>query len=211
MTITQQTQRLQIAAWGLAVLTSALALIIWGQLKNWNFGSLSAYDIFPLLGLIAFGLMWGHYVVAVLRLQLGLPASASKQYFEITSLVVLVCILLHPGLLIAQLWSDGFGLPPDSYLENYVAPSLKWAALLGTLSLIVFLLFELRHWFSQRPWWKYVGYINDVAMIAILVHGFRLGTHLQSGWFRTVWILYAITLFACIGILYGRKHKRSPS
>lgn len=209
MTPRQKTQWLQIISWGLAALTSILAITIWGQLKNWNFTGLSAYDLFPLLGLIAFGLMWGHYVVAVVRLQLDLPASISSHYFEFTSLVVLVCILLHPGLLIAQLWSDGFGLPPNSYLEHYVAPGLKWAALLGSLSLIVFLLFELRHWFSKKSWWKYVGHLNDIAMIAILIHGFRLGTHLQSGWFRTVWLLYALTLFVCLGILYGRKYKRN--
>lgn len=211
MTAEQRTMRLQIAAWGLAALTTILSLLIWGQLLDWNFSNLSAYGVFPVLGLIAFGLMWGHYAVAVYRQQLRLPKSSTKQYFEVTSLIVLACILLHPGLLIFQLWNDGFGLPPGSYLEHYVAPSLKWAALLGSLSLIIFLSFELRHWFSKASWWRYIGYLNDIAMIAILIHGFRLGTHLQSGWFRAVWIGYTITLLAFIGILYSGKYKRAPS
>ncbi len=204
-------QQLQVAAWGLAVFTTTLSLFVWGQLLDWEFAGLSAYDIFPVLGLIAFGLMWGHYVVAALRQHWGLAPEVSKRYFDSTSIVVLALILLHPGLLILQLWNDGFGLPPGSYLEHYVGPGLKWAALLGSLSLIIFLLFELRHWFSKKPWWRFVGLASDVAMIAILIHGFRLGTHLQSGWFRTVWIIYAITLLAVMGILYRDKFMKGES
>lgn len=207
MDAAQRTKKLQIAAWGLAGFTTILSFLIWGQLRQWQLSSLSSYDVFPILGLTAFGLMWGHYVVAVLRQYLGLPKESTKQYFEITSILVLVCILLHPGLLILQLWNDGFGFPPDSYLEHYVAPGLEWAAFLGTLGLITFLFYELRHWFSEKSWWRYIQYVNDIAMVAIIIHGFRLGFHLQSGWFRGVWAIYAVTLVACIAILYDRKHK----
>lgn len=207
MTHEQRTLRLQYVAWGLAAATTLLSVVVWGQLRQWTFTDLTAYDVFPVLGLVAFGLMWGHYVIAVIRSHYRLPESATNQYFEVTSLIVLACILLHPGLLIFQLWNDGFGLPPGSYLEHYVAPGLKWAALLGSLSLIAFLLFELRHWFSKASWWRYIGYVNDIAMIAILIHGFQLGSHLQSGWFRGVWMFYTLTLLACIAILYSRKRK----
>lgn len=199
-------RHLQATSWVLAGITTAISLIIWGQYLDWDLSGLSNYDIFPVLGLIAFGLMWGHYIVAALRKLSGHESSVTRQYFESTSVLVLALIFLHPGLLIAQLWKDGFGLPPDSYLDNYVAPGLAWAALLGTLSLVVFLLFELRHWFAGKSWWRFVGYASDVAMIAIIVHGFRLGTHLQDSWFQAVWLLYAFTLLICFGILY--RHKR---
>ncbi len=193
---------LQIIAWGLGIITTTLSFVVWAQYLDWNFSRLGAYRLFPLFGLVAFGLMWGHYIVAALRGLSGLPSAVSARYFELTSIVVLVLILMHPGLLIVQLWSDGFGLPPDSYLENYVAPSLAWAAMLGTLSLIVFLLFELRHWFSDKSWWKFIGYASDVAMFAIIIHGFQLGTHLQSGWFQTIWIFYTISLLTSIAVIY---------
>ena len=32
---------------------------------------------------------------------------------------------------------------------------------------------------------------SDVAMLAIVYHGFRLGSDLQSGWFVYVWWFYA--------------------
>lgn len=190
--------------WLLAAAATAVSVVAWGQGLDWNFERMSAYKLFPLFGLLAFGLMWGHYVVAALRKLLGYPKQVSKLYFEATSAVVLVCILLHPGLLIIQLWSDGLGLPPGSYLEHYVAPGLKWAVALGSISFLVFLAFELHRWYSEKPWWRFVQYACDVAMILILIHGFRLGGELQSGWFRAVWAFYAITLLASLGIIYIR-------
>lgn len=196
-------------AWGLVALTTILSVVIWGQNINWNLARASNYKLFPLFGLLAFGLMWGHYVVAAARVSSGLSSATTEKYFEITSFMVLVLILSHPGLLVLSLWRDGFGLPPASYLENYVRPGLKWAALLGSLSLLIFLFYELRRVFRQRPWWKYVQYASDVAMLAILVHGFKLGSHVRSGWFQTVWVLYGLSLLACLGIIYkGRKNLR---
>jgi len=191
--------------WGTSLLAVALSVIIWGQGLDWNFSRLTAYRWFPLFGLTAFGLMWSHYITAALRLWSDLDKSVTKDFFDSTSMIVLVLILMHPGLLIFQLWSDGFGLPPNSYFENYVAPSLKWTAFLGTLSLIVFLAYELRHWFQSKPWWKYLQYASDAAMLAIVVHGFRLGTHLQTGWFRAVWVLYALTLVASMVVIHLNK------
>lgn len=188
--------------WGSVVLVTVISLLIWGQGLGWQFDNLTIYRLFPVLGLLAFGLMWSHYIVAALRRLAGFEKQVTKGYFSSTSLVVLALILLHPGLLILQLWRDGFGLPPNSYLEHYVAPTLEWAALLGSVSLLVFLLFELHRWFADRPWWKYIGYASDVAMIAILIHGFRLGQHLQAGWFQVVWLLYALSFAASLIILH---------
>jgi hypothetical protein len=194
-------------AWLISGLTLILALLVWAQTLRWNFGSLSAYSIFPLLGLVAFGLMWSHYIMSALRRRFGLNKAVLEQYFEVTSAVVLAAILLHPGLLIFQLWRDGFGVPPSSYLENYVAPAMQWAVLLGSIALVIFLLFELRRKFSDRGWWKYVLYAQDVAIIAVFVHGLQLGRHLQSGWFRGVWVFYGISLAIALVYMYGNRLK----
>lgn len=191
---------MQNAAWGLSVLTISLAVLVWGQSFRWNFERLSLYGLFPLLGLVAFSLMWGHYIMSAVRQYLKLDKAVLAKYFTLTSAVVLVAILLHPGLLIYQLWRDGFGLPPGSYLNNYVAPSLAWATILGWIALIIFLLYEFRRRFSDRPWWKYALYANDLAIIAIFIHGLRLGRHLQAGWFRGMWFFYGMTLL--IALIY---------
>ncbi len=193
------------AAWTLAAVTTLLAVVVWGESLEWQLSGLSTYQIFPVLGLVAFGLMWGHYIVAALRLYLKLDRGVTAQYFHLTSLVVLAAILLHPGLLIWQLARDGLGLPPGSYYRLY-----GWLSLLGSVSLCIFLAFELRRKFGSRSWWKYVDRLNDLAMLAIYYHGFRLGTHTQLGWFVYVWYIYGLTLAVALGYIYYYKFKILP-
>lgn len=197
---------ISLIAWSLAASVCLLAFIVWGQSYNWKFDALDAYQAFPLLGLLAFSLMWSHYISGALRTYFKLPSISLKNYFESTSLVVLALILMHPGLLILQRFLDGYGLPPGSY-ASYVAPGLGWVTLLGTASLMAFLLFELRRFFGTRSWWKYVLYLNDIAMVAIFYHGLQLGSQLQIGWYRTVWYIYGIALVAAILYSYMNSYK----
>lgn len=203
--------KLNAFAWGLSVLVCGLAVAAWGQSLGWQFAGLSAYQLFPVLGLLAFSLMWAHYAVAAVRLWRGADRSATREYFDATSLMVLVFLALHPGLLVFQLWRDNHGLPPMSYMR-FVGPSMAWLALLGTASLLVFLAYELRHWYGQRPWWRYVVYASDAAMLAAFYHGLRLGGNLQRGWYHYVWLLYGITLVAALAYIQVlHRPKRADS
>ncbi|HSX44971.1 MAG TPA: hypothetical protein VLF39_02570 [Candidatus Saccharimonadales bacterium] len=199
--------KLNISAWLLSLITVGVAVVAWGQSLLWNYKLLSIFTIFPLLGLTAFSLMWCHYIVAASRQLLGVEKSAVHKYFEVTSLIVLLLILLHPGLLWYQLWRSGFGLPPESYLYHYVAPSLRWAAILGTLSWFVFLAYEFRRKYEKTTWWPYIAYSSDVAMVAILIHSLKLGTQLNSTWLRQVWYFYGVTFAGCLAYKYTRKQQ----
>jgi hypothetical protein len=198
-------QDLRFVAWGLSLVVCLVAFVAWGASLHWQLGRVSSYKLFPLFGLLAFNLMWSHYIVSVIRQHHRIDRAATAKYFSVTSFVVLLCICLHPGLLIFQLWRDGFGLPPSSYLNNYVSPDLKWAALLGSVSFLVFIAYELHRWFSSRPWWKFVGYGSDAAMLAIIVHSLALGSNLQQGWLRPVWYFYAVTYLASLTYIHTRK------
>lgn len=198
--------RLNEKAWILGGIVSLIAFMNWGQGIDWQFSTITAYSLFPLFGLLAFSLMWTHYIVGALRRKMAVDKSVVKDYFAITGWVVLLLICLHPGLLWFQLWRDGFGFPPSSYLNNYVAPTLKWAAMLGTASLLMFLAFEFKRWFSKKKWWVVIEYANVAAMFAILVHGLKLGTNLQTGPLRGVWIFYGVTLVISLVYIYGGKH-----
>jgi len=192
----------RIAPWALTGIVSFLAIWVWGQSFDWQFSEITVYQWFPVLGLLAFSIMWSHYVVGSVQHSFlkGIPLAP---YFRYTSYAVLVAILLHPGLLIYQRFRDGFGLPPHSY-ETYVAPSMAWLTLLGSVSLLVFLAFELHRWYGQKPWWRYVLMAGDVAMLAIFYHGLRLGHQLQVDWYRIVWIFYGIVLVIILGQKYAQ-------
>lgn len=191
-------------AWSLSVIVTAIATYAWGDFINWRFNS--SYRLFPLFGLLAFSIMWSHYIAVALRIRYKPEKGNLKKYFSYTSKAVLVFILLHPGLLIWQLWRDGLGLPPKSFLENYVNPSMKGAVILGTISFFVFLSFELHRVYGRRSWWKYVQYGSDVAMVMVFIHGLRLGS-LMNGWFRYVWYFYGITYLTALLYTYIQKAK----
>lgn len=197
-------RRLQIFAWSLTTLVSVLAIVAWGQGNSWQLASLTIYQIFPLLGLLAFSIMWSHYVAAVTRLHFKIDRAVLSRYFEATSLAVLGAILLHPSLLAWESWRSGFGLPPKSSLE-YVAPDMRLYVVLGMTGLVIFLAYEFRRKFGDRSWWKYVASASDVAMILIFIHSIQLGSHLQTGWFRAIWYFYGLTLLGCLGYIYYQK------
>lgn len=195
---------LRLLAWGTSLLATGVAVIAWGQSLAWDFSFLSLYMLFPLFGLIAFGLMWSHYVTAALRQYAGLGKEVVQNYFEATSAVVLAAILLHPGLLGYQLWRDGQGLPPGSEL-NYLPNSKDFYVLLGMFSLFVFLVYEFRRAFDQKVWWKYIQYLSDIAIILVYIHAMNVGSRLQIGWFRAIWLFYGVTLVIALGYMYYCK------
>ncbi|MDB5163601.1 MAG: hypothetical protein JWS12_218 [Candidatus Saccharibacteria bacterium] len=195
-------RQLQTFAWALSGLVALLAVLAWGQGYSWQVSN--SYQLFPLLGLLAFSLMWSHYMAAALRTRFKLDKAVLHSYFEVTSYVVLVAILLHPGLLAYQLWRDGLGLPPASEL-HYVRQSWQWGVLLGMTALVVFLAYELHRWFDNRGWWRYVQYASDAAMVAIFIHALRLGTQLRMGWFKWIWWFYGVSLLATLIYTYAQK------
>ena len=195
--------------WFLSGIVALVAIYVWGHSFAWNLGAINSYQFFPVLGLIAYSLMWSHYMIGFLKGNL-LKDLDLVRYFRYTGYGALAAIVLHPSILVYQRFRDGYGLPPHSY-ETYVAPGMAWITLLGTAGLLAFLAFELRRWYGKRPWWKYVISAGDIAMLAIFYHGLRLGSQLQGGWFQFVWWFYGITLVAVLVrkyvlLLTGKGH-----
>lgn len=188
---------LQWFAWLLAIVSVGVAVFVWyGQ----RFGKepLSLLDIFPVLGLTAFSLMWTHYIVGAVRRLLRQDKTVIKSYMAVTSWLVLVLILLHPGLLWYQLWQSGLGLPPSSYLHAYPGTPAHIAMMLGSIALVTFLAFECKRAFGTKKWWKYVEFAQIIAMFAIFYHGLKLGGELQVSWFRMLWLFYGVSLVGAV-------------
>ncbi|MBC7512061.1 hypothetical protein H7142_00155 [Candidatus Saccharibacteria bacterium] len=184
--------------WTLGVTAVVLPTIAW--LSRNSLSELTLYSIFPPLGIIAFGLMWTHFVMGALRRYSGSTSSPHWLYMNISMGLVLSLIVLHPGLLWVALYLDGFGLPPQSHLEAYSTQILF--VTLGTIGLLIFLSYEFKRFFGQRSWWKYIEWLQILGMGAIFVHAIGLGGELQLSWFMVVWIFYGLTLAA--SFVYSR-------
>jgi hypothetical protein len=195
-----------LAAWLLSGLVTVAAVAAWGQGLRWHFSGLSTYRIFPLFGLLAFSLIWSMYVVSFSRRLWNLKVGL-KTYYKVLRLIVITVIFFHPVLLWWQLWRDGFGLPPESYLKHYVAAGLGWVAVLGTVSWFIFLTYDLGQKFKNRPWWKYIEFLGDCAMVAVFYHSLRLGTNLQHSWLKGLWYFYGLVLAVVLFDVYKRKLK----
>lgn len=199
-------KQFDVIAWVIALGALFTVFAAWAQHHSWHFVGLGSYDIFPLFGLVAFSLMWGHYMVGGLRAAFDLEdRKLNKWYFKLTAAVVFGALLLHPSLLIWQLWRDGLGLPPESYIKNYVAPGLAWAAYLGTVSWLAFMAFELRRWYGKKKWWKYVLYANDLAIWGIFVHALKLGRDVAAPWLLYVWWVFGVSLALSFIAIYYKK------
>lgn len=173
--------------WVLGTAVALVSVLAWWQTG----GGAGGYNIFPLLGLIAFGLMWTHFISGAVKRYFNLKASSSS-YASVTMGIVLVLILLHPGILWYELFRNGLGLPPLSVYAAYPAQML--AVSLGSVGLAIFLAYEAKRFFGSKSWWKYIEWLQVVGMIAIFVHALNLGGALSLPWFRVLWYFYGITL-----------------
>ena len=156
---------------------------------GWQFNDITAYQLFPLFGLVAFSLMWAHYAIHFIG---GfIKSKISDNYLGPTRYIVFFSLLMHPGILAWQEWRDGLGLPPLSWI-NIVDGGLRWAVIIGITAWLAFLAFELHRWFRNKPWFKWIVIANFVAMILIIFHAVFLTE--PSGWLLWLWYFYGTTM-----------------
>lgn len=191
-------------SWLVVTGSIALVTIAWGNNVSWNITSLSAYQWFPLLGLIAWVTMAEHYYLGTIRI-LNPELKKPKYFKEITGAIVLASLILHPGILAYAQNKNGQGLPPNSFV-NYVGEGLKLAVFLGTISLLIFLSFEFFDRMKNNAFikkhWIWVSISQSIAMTLIWVHAMRLGGVTGEGWFKFVWIFYGFSLIPCFYIIH---------
>lgn len=208
--ITQQ--QFDIVSWALVIASIGLVTFAWGNIVNWDISGLSAYQWFPLFGMVAWTVMATHYYLGATRiLQPGITRPA---YFkQITGYVVLGALLLHPGILAIAQFKNGEGLPPSSYL-SYVGDSMKLAVMLGSVSLLTFLSFELFERVKENKtvsrYWKYISLAQVLAMTMIWFHAVKLGSHVSSGWVYWMWVVYGLALLPSFYVVLKQDFKQPP-
>ncbi len=197
-------KKFQTIEWAVGAGVSLIIITAWAFGREILDGGLTAYDIFPLFGLLAFGLMWSHYILGSIRRTMGLKQQDSSLYWKISTGLVLFSLIAHPLLLNTALINDGLGLPPASYEAAYGSKAI--ILILGSAALVVFLAFELHRWFRNKPWWKYIDGAQIFAMAAIFLHALVLGRELTMFWFTTIWWAMGMSLVA--SIVYNRLYDR---
>ena len=172
------------------------------RIKNlqWSFSiDTLSLNVFPLFGLAAFALLWLHSISGVFEEWLRNYINFDR-FVHITSILILISIILHPFLLLVAL---------DFSIKNvflYYTAKYIWLAIIAWLLLITYDIGKAlkKYDFFVRNW-NNILIISNIGFLLTFFHSLALGSDLQSGTLRIVWIFYGITAILAIIYTYGVK------
>ncbi len=185
---------------GVAFLAVLYPVWVWYGRAQLNLNTTRIFDIFPVLGLLAFVIMWLHIVGGALRPWLERYIDFGR-FVTSSSVLVLILLILHPLLLLIGLgpsrWGKFFSSTPALFI---------WLAVIGWVILVGY---DLAKRFKQREFfvrhWEVVKFISTIGFFLVLFHSLGLGSDLQTGPLRAVWIFYGISAAVAAIYTYGLR------
>ncbi|MDO8496643.1 MAG: hypothetical protein Q7S43_04330 [bacterium] len=181
----------------------AILYPLWVRYHNmsWSLDFITiTYNLFPGFGLTAFAILWLHSISGVFEPWLRKYFNFDN-YVRNTSIIVFICILLHPILLFVMINFD-FNQLLSSGQAQYIRLGVIGWMLLITYDIGKFL--KRKHDFFVRNW-KNILLISTIGFIFTFFHSIYLGSDLQSGPLRVVWIFYGTTAILATIYTYGIK------
>ncbi|MCR4279491.1 MAG: hypothetical protein NUV78_02000 [Candidatus Zambryskibacteria bacterium] len=197
----------------LVIIFATLAVIvpIFFRIRNvpWNpslltdGNALLAY-LFPFFGLLAFTLLWLHAMSGVFEEWLREKFEFDK-FVHWTAIIILVSMILHVLMLLVI---TRFNI--SSLFEHNPA-----AIFLGIVGFVLLLTYDVGKIFRSREFfvrhWDKTLVVSTIGFIFIFFHSLMIGSDLQQGFMRWLWIFYGVTAILATIYTYGIKRftKRS--
>jgi len=167
---------------------------------TWAFDQTLLPNLFPLFGLATVSLLWLHSISGVFEPWLRANFDFDK-FVNVTASMILVCIIAHPLLLLIIM---NFKLS-DIYLiygTTYIT--------LGIIAWLLLIIYDItkplkkhHHFFAKH--WNAILLISNIGFLLSFLHSLNLGSDLQTGPLRYIWIFYGITATLAIIYTYGVK------
>lgn len=183
----------------LLIATACLAVLypLWVRVRSleWALDSTFIPNLFPALGIAAFTIMWLHVVGGALEVWLKKYVDFEK-FVHNTSFLVLILIIFHPLLLLIQLGFD------FTKLFLYGSAIYIWLGILGWFLLLTYdvgRVFKRNNFFVRN--WNAILILSTLGFLFAFFHSLGLGSDLQSGFLRKLWIFYGAT--AIIAAIYN--------
>ena len=182
-----------------------LPVYFWGDSFAWDLSRLNLYLLFPLLGMLAFSIMWTQVVVGTFKEKFG----NVNKFFSRTGVAVFLLFFFHPVLAIVAQFKS-VGLLPLQSLFDLVGPVQKKFLILGMIAFTIFILYEVVLRVAAlkriRKLNKFFEIASEFGVILVFIHSINLGSHLQEGFLKYVWWFYGITAILMIGWKhFGKK------
>jgi len=186
-----------------------LPVYFWGDSFAWDLSRLNLYLLFPLLGMLAFSIMWTQVVVGTFKEKF----ENVNKFFSRTGVAVFLLFFFHPVLAaVAQFKSVGL-LPLQSFFD-LVGPAQKKFLIIGMIAFTIFVLYEIVLRVAAlrkvQKLNKFFEIFSEFGIILVFIHSINLGSHLQAGFLKYVWWFYGVSAILMIGWKYfGKKHFRN--
>ena len=165
---------------------------------NWNIST--SLDWFPLFGLAAFSILWLHSISGVFEPWLRKYINFDR-FVHTTSILVLVCIILHPLLLFIYL---------DFKFDSLLSSSYALYIRLGVIGWLLLITYDIGKVLKRKydffvKNWNNILLISTIGFLFTFFHSLYLGSDLQSGPLRIIWIFYGATAILATIYTYGIK------
>lgn len=188
---------------GLAILSTLVVgypLLVWYTNTSLALDQTLLLSLFPAFGLLAFTMMYLHIIGRPFKhiLNRHIPFDLFER---VSSYVVLVGILLHPILRTVYLLINDLSLWPTFPL------------VLGMIGFLMLITYDLGKAFIRNQWvrehWWVVDIVSTLGFYVIWVHSLLLGSDLQVGFLRDLWIFYGVS--ALIASAYTFLYQRAAT
>ena len=183
-----------------------IPIYFWGVSFAWNFSTVSLYLLFPLLGLLAFSIMWVQVVVSAFEKWFSSRIDIGK-FWACSGIIVLILFIAHP--LLALIGQYGYTQSWNPF--NLVSESEMVFIVLALIAFATFIVFEVTlRWKNSiiqkiKPW---IENGSLVGIILVWVHSLNIGSHTRLGFMRYLWWFYGITAMLMIGFIFWRKFQK---
>jgi len=187
------------ALYFLSLLAVGFPIWVWYDNAYLVWGKVALFEVFRVFGLVAFSVMWLHIVGGAYKKKLSRLINWQR-FVNVSSMIVLISLILHPGLMLVALISSGEGSPFD-----YVGSGstfLIWSAIIAW---IVFVAYD---WLKDKKGndlilrnWNRVKLISTLGFFLVLYHSLGVGSDLQAGALQKLWWFYGIS--AAVAMIYN--------
>lgn len=184
----------------LAFLAVAYPLWIWFESVDFSNKDTRLLTVFPAFGLMAFSIMWLHIVGRAIKPFIDHYFNF-EMFVKASSTPVLGALILHPLLFFIWLgWER---------VKNLFTSGQSFFIWLGVVAWFIFIGYDMAKKMQEKKvlqkHWQKIRMVSTMAFFLILFHSLKLGSHVQTGPLRFVWIFYGITAGIATIYVYGIK------
>lgn len=186
----------------LIIIFAYLAVLypLWVRFQNvgWSSDNSLLLNLFPFFGLTAFSLLWLHAVSGVFEPWLRRQFNFDR-FVRVTSLIIFICIILHPLLLFI-----GFNFKLTDILSY--GPLYIRLGVIGWLLLITYDIgkaLKNSGFFVKN--WNLILFISTIGFLLTFFHSRAIGGDLQMGPLKVIWNFYGVTAILSTIYTYGIK------